>query len=167
MNRPIRLVVSIDEQKLLVVDGTDCAREFVVSTSANGAGFDPGSLCTPTGRFRIHAKIGSGQPAGTIFKARMPVGIWQPGVAMDEDLILSRILQLDGLDAGNANTLQRYIYIHGTNREDLIGTPSSHGCIRLTNADMITLFDMVEPGDLVEILTPGAPASFSLCRPPH
>jgi hypothetical protein len=146
-----RLLVSITRQKLFVMRGDDCVREFVVSTAARGTGFEAGSLCTPIGRFLVHARIGSGEPLGTIFKARVPVGCWQPGDNDGDDLILTRILQLDGLDPDNANTLQRYIYIHGTNREDLLGQPSSHGCVRLSNADMIELFDMVDEGDMVEI----------------
>ncbi|MBX9578138.1 MAG: L,D-transpeptidase [Chthoniobacterales bacterium] len=67
------------------------------------------------------------------------------------DHILTRILWLDGLDSENTNTHDRYIYIHGTNQENLIGTPASHGCIRLRNTDMIALFDAVEVGDRVEI----------------
>lgn len=131
--------------------GSACVREFVVSTAARGTGFETGSLCTPTGRFRIHARIGSGEPVGTIFKARLPVGVWHPGENEEDDLILTRILQLDGLDPHNANTMQRYIYIHGTNREDLLGQPSSHGCVRLSNADMIELFDLVDECVVVEI----------------
>ena len=151
MKSAIHLVVSIERQRLYVMRETTCIREFVVSTAARGVGFESGSLCTPTGNFRIHAKIGSGVPTYTIFKARVPVGIWKPGENDGDDLILTRILQLDGLDPDNANTLQRYVYIHGTNREDLLGQPSSHGCIRLSNTEMIELFDMVNEGDLLEI----------------
>ena len=93
-----------------------------------------------------------GLPCGTIFKNRVPTGLWQPGKTTGEELILTRILRLDGLDADNANTLERCIYIHGTNREDQLGTPASHGCIRLGNADMIELFALVAQGDLVDIL---------------
>jgi hypothetical protein len=79
------------------------------------------------------------------FKGRKPTGvIASPGG--EEDLILSRILWLEGLDPENSNTRDRYIYIHGTNQEDLIGTPASHGCIRLRNNQMIELFDLVEEG---------------------
>jgi hypothetical protein len=76
------------------------------------------------------------------------------GPGGEEDLVLTRILTLDGLDPGNANTLERFVYIHGTNQEQLIGTPASHGCIRLRNADMITLHDMIPAGTPVEILPP-------------
>jgi lipoprotein-anchoring transpeptidase ErfK/SrfK len=78
------------------------------------------------------------------------VGTWDGGPA-PEDHVLTRILWLDGLEEGNANTFSRYIYIHGTNQEELIGQPASHGCIRLTNTAVVELFDLVEPGTEVEI----------------
>jgi hypothetical protein len=147
-----RLVVSIDDQRLRVITGDLCVREFQVSTSAKGIGFEKDSYRTPTGRFRICGKIGEGEPAGTVFKGRVPVGLWRQGECPEDDLILTRILRLEGLDPENANTLERCIYIHGTNREDMIGKAASHGCIRLGNSDMIGLFDMVSEGDMVEIL---------------
>lgn len=151
MNRSLRLVISMDEQNLRVLRGDGCLREFAVSTAAKGMGFQKDSYQTPAGRFRVAGKIGAGAPRGTIFKCRVPVGIWHPGEAPEDDLILSRILLLEGMDEANANTLERCIYIHGTNREDLLGQPASHGCVRLGNADMIELFNMVADGDLVEI----------------
>lgn len=146
MRSVIRLVVSIPDQSLDVFRGSRCIRRFRISTAAKGTGFENGSYRTPTGRFRICEKIRAGQPAGTIFRARVPAGLWRPGQAMAEDLILTRILRLVGLDPENANTFERCIYIHGTNREDLIGQPASHGCIRLTSADMTELFEMVPAG---------------------
>jgi len=152
MNRLRRLVVSMDDQTLTIFQGDLVLREFTVSTASRGMGFEEGSYKTPTGRFRIYEKIGEGQPVGTIFKSRIPVGLWQPGDVAEEDMILTRILRIEGLDEDNANTLKRFIYFHGTNREDQIGVPASHGCIRLTNHDMIELFNMVAVGDQVEIL---------------
>jgi len=147
-----RLVISLDHQNLQVIQGGACLREFTVSTALNGEGFEIDSYRTPTGRFRIAEKIGADQASGTLFKARVAAGCWQPDDATEADLILSRILRLDGLDQANANTLARCIYIHGTNRADVLGRPASHGCVRLGNADVIELFDMVAEGDLVEIL---------------
>ena len=152
MNPPLRLVVSMDDQRLKVWQGDQCVREFVISTALKGMGFTKDSYRTPTGRFRICGKIGDGEEIGTIFKSRVPVGLWRPGENLEDDLILTRILRLEGLDAENRNTLERCIYIHGTNREELLGEPSSHGCIRLSNAGMIELFDMVSDGTPVEIL---------------
>lgn len=151
MNPSLRLVISIGGQNLKVLRGDCCIREFVVSTALKGMGFQQDSHLTPGGRFRVAEKIGDGAPSGTIFKCRVPVGLWHPGEAPEDDLILTRIIRLDGLDEANANTLERCIYIHGTNREDLLGEPASHGCVRLGNADVIELFSMVANGDLVEI----------------
>jgi phosphoserine phosphatase len=141
-----RLEVSIDDQTLKVIEGDACIRRFDISTAAKGMGFVMDSYRTPTGRFRVAEKIGAGEARGTIFKARVPVGVWQPGDSAAGDLVLSRILRLDGMDPANANTFERYIYIHGTNHEDQLGHPASHGCIRLGNAAMIELFDIVDTG---------------------
>jgi len=148
------LEISIDEQRLRVIRNGGIAREFPISSSARGVGFSEGSLRTPTGRFEIAEKIGRAQPQGTIFAGREPVGRWRAGDVSDKDLILTRILRLHGLDAENANSFDRYIYIHGTNQEHLLGTPASHGCIRMSNADVIELFDTVETGTPVVIHPP-------------
>lgn len=152
MNDSRRLVVSIDDQMLRLIDGGSCLREFSVSTAIKGMGFVKDSYRTPVGNFRICEKIGAGLPSGTIFKARVPVGQWHEGESPEADLVLTRILRLDGMDSANANTLERCVYIHGTNREDLIGQPAGHGCVRLRNADMTELFNMVAENDLLEIL---------------
>ncbi len=98
---------------------------------------------TPTGRFRIAEKIGGGVPTGTVFRSRVPLKPGDP-FPPTEDLVMSRILWLDGLEEHNANTRERFIYIHGTKHEDKIGSPASHGCIRMRNADVIDLFDLVD-----------------------
>lgn len=136
---PHRIIVDIPRQVLeLHVSGIPIA-SYPISTSRFGEGAKEGSFRTPTGRFRICQKIGENSPPWTIFKARTSTGeVASPGG--DEDMVLSRILWLDGLDEDNKNTRDRYIYIHGTNQEDLIGIPASHGCIRLRNQDMIDLY---------------------------
>jgi L,D-transpeptidase YbiS len=150
---PRRIVVDVAAQTLRVMDGPETAAEFPVSTSRFGLGFEEGSFRTPTGQFVVRDKIGEGAPPWTVFRARENTGeISPPGG--DEDLVLTRILTLDGLDPENVNTLARYVYIHGTNQEHLIGTPASHGCVRLRNSDMIALHDMVEPGTPVSIIAP-------------
>jgi phosphoserine phosphatase len=146
-----RLVVSIDDQTLEVLESDSCIRRFRVSTALKGMGFERNSFKTPTGRFRICEKIGEGEAVGTIFKQRVPVGIWQPGDLMEHDLVLTRILRLDGIDPENANTRDRWIYIHGTNQESLLGQPASQGCIRLGNHDIIELFNMIHEGTELEI----------------
>jgi L,D-transpeptidase YbiS len=138
-----RIEVSISAQQLSLWDGHRQVRSWPVSTSKFGIGFDEGSLKTPIGGFVIVEKIGDEAEPGTIFKARKPVGHWVPGVATDDDLVLTRILRLDGIERRNANTLDRYVYIHGTNGEDRIGRRASHGCIRLRNRDMVELYDLV------------------------
>jgi phosphoserine phosphatase len=152
MSSNLHLVVSLDAQMLSVMQGDRCVAQFAVSTATKGMGFTPGSYRTPTGKFRIVEKIGAGLPSGTIFKGRVPTGIWQSENGEAGDLILTRILRIEGLDDVNTNTFDRLIYLHGTNGEDHIGQPGSHGCIRLGNADIIALFDLVEVGATMEIL---------------
>lgn len=153
----MRLSVSIARQELQLIDedgGT--VRIWPVSTSKFGLGSLPDSNFTPLGRFRIVQKIGHGAPERTIFRSRRIAGIWD-GNPAEDDYILTRILWLDGLEEENANTFSRYVYIHGTNQEDRIGRPASHGCIRMTNAAVTELFEAVEPGTGVEIGDPGPP----------
>jgi phosphoserine phosphatase len=152
MSTPRRLEVSIDEQTLKVLEGDECLRCFKISTAAKGMGFTLDSYRTPTGRFQIAEKIGDGEPSGTIFKQRVPVGHWSPGMAVEGDLVLGRVLRIQGLDPENANTFERFIYIHGTNHEDRLGQPASQGCIRLGSAEMIELFEMIEVGTELSIL---------------
>ena len=128
----MHIYISIGEQKLRLFEGDALVAEYVVSSAANGIGFEEGSYCTPTGRFEVSEKIGDGEALGTIFKSRKPMGVWD-GTPSDDDMILSRILRLNGLDAENANSMERYIYVHGTNQEDLLGGPASCGCIRMAN----------------------------------
>jgi len=149
------LLVDVASQTLRVMDGHKVAAEFPVSTSKFGLGFKEGSYKTPTGKFRIARKIGRRAAPWTIFRARQNTGRKaRPGG--EEDLVLTRILTLDGLQKRNANSLARFIYIHGTNQEHLIGTPASHGCIRLRNTDMIALHDMVGAGTQVRIAAPAS-----------
>lgn len=164
MEPTLTLDISVDRQWVELSDGDRFIAGYPVSTAANGVGCEEGSLRTPTGRFRIVGKIGDGQPPGTIFRNRVPVGLWTPPDDSADDLVLTRILLLAGEDAANANTLARCIYLHGTNREDLIGQPVSHGCIRLRNADMLELFDLVPEGIPVHIHPPSA---IPIAPPPH
>lgn len=116
---------------------------YPISTSRFGLGMEEGSMKTPLGRFRVAEKIGSDAPLGTVFRNREPIGPLEE-LSQDDDLVMSRILWLDGIEEQNANTRARYIYIHGTNHEDKIGEPASHGCIRMRNTDLVELFSLVD-----------------------
>lgn len=150
---PSRLLVAdVKRQKIgLLVDGQLMA-EFRISTALAGLGPEDGSFRTPLGWHRIHARIGEGAAPGTIFRERVDTGeVWK-GEVSESDLILTRILTLEGLEEGcnrgpGVDTLARFIYIHGTNREDRLGIPVSHGCLRMANADVVSLFDLVREGD--------------------
>jgi hypothetical protein len=141
-------------------DGDMLIRQYPVSTAANGAGEQDGSHCTPRGRHRIAEKIGAGAPLCAAFKSRVGTGeIWTPELDAENpgrDWILTRILWLDGLEpgknkGGTVDTHNRYIYIHGTHEEHKVGTPASHGCIRMKNTDVAELFDLVKVGTEVRI----------------
>ena len=123
---------------------------FPCSTGKAGVGCEPGSGRTPLGRFEICSMHGENAPLLTVFRGRIPVGTY-PAAARGEDAILTRILALHGLEPHNANTRSRYIYIHGTNDTHLLGTPASHGCIRLAPQDMLTLYKLVTLGTPVLI----------------
>lgn len=138
-----RIDISIKDQTLTLRHGEEVVRSYPISSSRFGLGTEPGSNKTPTGNFRVGAKIGHGMPVGTIFQSRVALQPDDP-LPQSEDLITSRILWLEGQDEENANTRERFIYIHGTKHEHRIGTPDSHGCIRMRNADVIELFDLVE-----------------------
>jgi lipoprotein-anchoring transpeptidase ErfK/SrfK len=145
-----RIEIHVADQKLVLRAGRKKLRSYPVSTSAFGVGTEEGSFQTPTGRFRIAEKIGDGAPIEIAFKSRKPVRATKK-MLQDADLIMSRILWLDGLDEHNANTRSRYIYIHGTNHEEEIGQPASHGCVRMRNSDVAELFDLVSVNTLVRI----------------
>ncbi|MBK7045001.1 MAG: L,D-transpeptidase [bacterium] len=139
-----------------------------VSTAAAGVDAREGSGGTPPGVHRILQRIGQDAPPGMVFVSREATGrVWPHdqesgtgggGAAMHPaDLILTRVITLDGLEDGvnrgpGVDSAARYIYLHGTNAEERLGTPCSHGCVRLANADVITLFDLVREGDPVVIL---------------
>jgi lipoprotein-anchoring transpeptidase ErfK/SrfK len=138
-----KIDVSIGDQRLTLTRDSEELRSYPISSSRFGIGTEEGSMKTPLGNFRISKKIGDSAAPGTIFKARVALGSDDP-MPDTEDFITSRILWLDGLDEENANTRDRFIYIHGTKHEDEIGTPASHGCIRMRNADVIELFALVD-----------------------
>jgi len=156
-----RIRVHLGSQRLELLEGDRVLATYPVSTAARGAGELAGSEQTPRGRHEVRAKIGAGAASGAVFEGRRPTGeICTPERLAAEpgrDWILSRILWLRGLEPGrnrrgDRDSMRRYIYIHGTPHEGSIGTPASHGCIRMRNADVIELFDRVEPSTPVEIV---------------
>ena len=145
-----RLLVDSAKQIALLFENGCVIRRYKVSTAANGLGCEPESNCTPPGKLTVAEKIGQGLREGAILKDRKATGeVWSldpsnPWASSQEDLILTRILWLDGKEPCNANTLKRYIYLHGTNQENLLGTPASHGCIRVSNKNVVELFDLLD-----------------------
>jgi len=153
--------ISIPEQTLkLCDDAGSVLAVYAVSTAANGLGERKDSGCTPRGQHIVRAKIGADSGPGTVFIGRRPTGeIWSPELAAsnpERDWILTRILWLSGCERGlnrlgDCDSMQRYIYIHGTPDSEPMGVPHSHGCIRMRNADVTALFDQVPVGTPVVI----------------
>lgn len=155
------LHVSIPDQRLKLMHGDQIRQEFHVSTGLNGPGELLGSGCTPRGWHRIRIKIGGGLPENAVFRGRRFTGeLHTPALAAawpERDWILGRILWLTGLESGHnrggqRDTLRRFIYIHGTPDTQPMGEPRSHGCIRMRNAQLVQLFEMVQAGDPVFII---------------
>ena len=155
------IVVSIDQQKLWHIRGQDC-ETYVVSTARAGRGCVEDSHQTPDGLHQVGEKIGAGAVPGTVFKARQSTGTLASEWGTPEDnLITSRILWLDGLEPGHnqgvafdgkvVDTKRRFVYIHGTNQSAKLGQPNSHGCVLLSDPDVIRLFDLVPVGTRVLI----------------
>ena len=150
------LRVSISAQRLdIIADDGSVSRSFPVSTAKKGTGSEPDSHKTPLGWHRVCQKIGDNAESGTHFIGRKPTGrVWKSSDPVEEkNLVLTRILWLDGEEEHNRTSKDRYIYIHGTNREDLIGKPASAGCVCLRNADVIQLYDLIPVGTRVEIVS--------------
>jgi len=156
------VLISVTEQRLYLIEDGKPVWQAACSTAAKGIGAEVNSEQTPPGWHRICEKIGERAPWGTIFRSRINTGrCWKPGDRTTEDLVLTRILWLEGLEEGintgrnekgiSVDSKTRSIYIHGTNDEDRIGTPTSHGCVRMLNDDVITLYDRCETGDPVYI----------------
>jgi L,D-transpeptidase YbiS len=159
LNRYIQ--VSIAEQRLQLIENGHKLLDVSVATAKNGPGEQSGSECTPRGMHQIRAKIGGNCQPNTVFVGRRPTGeFYQPSLRSqfpDRDWILTRILWLSGLEPGKnrlreVDTMRRYVYIHGCPDDDKMGIPSSHGCIKMRNSDVICLFDLVETGTRVNIM---------------
>ncbi len=144
------LAVDTDSQMLAMIDGDDRIGDFPISTSRHGLGEWQNSFKTPRGFHEIADRIGDKLPAGSVFEARVFTGVVLPPDQWRQETsekILTRILRLagkmDGFNAGkNMDSYERMIYLHGTNQEQYVGVhPSSQGCIRMKNKDIIMLFD--------------------------
>jgi lipoprotein-anchoring transpeptidase ErfK/SrfK len=147
-----RIVVSIPEQRLALLDNGALIATYPISTSKFAIGDAPGSRATPLGELQIEKKIGGNAPSGMVFKDRRPTGEVLVPDAPGRDPIVTRILWLRGLEGQNANAYGRYIYIHGTPEERNIGKRASFGCIRMRSRDVIQLYDIVGWGARVTIL---------------
>lgn len=157
----VHIDISIKQQTLRLSDASgQVLRTYSVSTAAKGAGEINGSNCTPRGRHLIRAKIGAGQAENTVFVGRRPNGeIYSQDLARrfpKRDWILTRILWLSGCEPGrnrlgHVDTMRRYVYIHGSPDSTPMGCPGSIGCIRMHNAEIVELFDLVPPYTPVEI----------------
>lgn len=150
------LLIDTRRQLLSFVKDSSVTTSYPVSTSKYGIGNRKNSFMTPPGIHRIVAKIGKGAPPFRIFKDRKNTGRNWKSDTKKINLILTRILRLDGMEDGinhgpGIDSFKRYIYIHGTNREEMVGTPFSHGCVCMKNEDIISLFDQIKEGTIVII----------------
>jgi lipoprotein-anchoring transpeptidase ErfK/SrfK len=146
------IVISTRDQKLAVLDRDTLMATYPVSTSKFGLGDSLRSSRTPLGQLQIAKKIGDNAPPGTVFKDRIRTGEIVAPNSRGRDPIVTRILWLRGREAQNANAFGRYIYIHGTPEERLIGTPASYGCIRMRSTDVVQLYNIVGVGATVTIV---------------
>lgn len=147
-----RVVISVPEQRMALLDQGVVMATYPVSTSKFGLGDFPGSNCTPLGELEIAEKVGTSAPSGAVFKDRRRTGEVVAPDSPGRDPIVTRILWLRGLEAQNARALGRTIYIHGTPEERTIGTPSSYGCVRMRSSDVIELYDIVGRGARVSVV---------------
>ena len=155
-------LVDVERQMLHWIEAGEVVATYPISTAANGIGGEENSGRTPPGWHRVHARIGAAKPRGTVFRSREDTGERWRGESLDDDLILTRVITLDGMEPGinqgpGFDSLERYIYLHGTNHERELGEPGSHGCVRLANDAVVELFDRIEVGDPVVIVPSDAP----------
>src|SRR3954471_6029725 len=147
-----QLIISVRDQKLMLVQNGGKVATYPVSTSMFGLGDSWGRMTTPLGNLAVEKKIGDNVPVGAVFHNRRLTGeILQPN-APGRDPITTRILWLRGLEAQNAHAFQRCIYIHGTPEEKKLGRPASYGCIRMKSKDVAELYDQLPLGAVVQIV---------------
>jgi lipoprotein-anchoring transpeptidase ErfK/SrfK len=154
---PPRAIISVRDQKLMVVENNQRVAVYPVSTSRFGLGDRWGSMATPLGWLQVAEKIGDHAPTGAVFHKRRFTGeILQPN-APGRDPIVTRIIWLRGLEPSNANAFNRCIYIHGTAAEKTIGKPSSYGCVRMCSKDVTEVYSQLPVGSLVRIIPDSLP----------
>lgn len=157
----MRIEIDAESQELTLLDDSGAiVRRYSVSTSKNGLGEKNDSYCTPRGRHIVRAKIGARLPEGAVLVGRRPTGeVWTPELAAEfpgRDWMLTRILWLSGCEVGfnrlgEVDTMRRYIYIHGSPETAAMGKPGSIGCVRMRNADIVELFDLVPAYTVVDV----------------
>lgn len=147
-----KLLVSVQDQRMLLLRDGKPVKIYPVSTSKFGLGSQVDSNRTPLGNLEVARKIGDGQPTGMVFKGRRPTGEILKANAPGRDPIVSRILWLNGNDRHNSNTFSRLIYIHGTPEEWRLGRPASYGCIRMGMRDVVDLYNRVGEGAEVKVI---------------
>ena len=155
-----QIEISIADQKLYLYDSGELVKEYIISSSKYGEGSEDGSFKTPLGKHKISKMIGGDQPHGMRFIGRIPSEIYpiysEEKVFVTDDVVQSRIIWLTGMEEGinsgfGIDSYARYIYIHGTPEEWLLGEKASKGCIRMSNSDVIELFNQLEGNESVQI----------------
>lgn len=160
-----RVVISVRDQKLILIANGTIAATYPVSTSKYGLGDAWGSLATPLGLLQVAQKIGDHAPMGAVFHNRRWTGeILRPNTP-GRDPVMTRIIWLRGLQATNSHAFNRCIYIHGTNEEKLIGRPASFGCIRMRSSDVFALYNQIPLGTPVEIVQDRLPKAGNMADP--
>ena len=160
-----RVIISVRDQKLILMTNGTIAATYPVSTSKYGLGDAWGSLATPLGLLQVAQKIGDHAPMGAVFHNRRWTGeILHPNTP-GRDPVMTRIIWLRGLQATNAHAFNRCIYIHGTNEEKLIGRPASFGCIRMRSSDVFALYNQIPLGTPVEIVQDRLPKAGNMADP--
>ena len=159
------VIISVRDQKLILIENGTIAATYPVSTSKYGLGDAWGSLATPLGLLQVAQKIGDRAPMGAVFHNRRWTGeILQPNTP-GRDPVMTRIIWLRGLEASNAHAFKRCIYIHGTNEEKIIGKPACFGCIRMRSNDVAALYNQLPLGTPVEIVQDPLPKASKMADP--
>jgi len=160
-----RVIISVRDQKLMLIENGMITATYSVSTSKYGLGDAWGSLATPLGLLQVAQKIGDHAPFGAVFHNRRWTGeILRPNTP-GRDPVMTRIIWLRGLQASNSRAFQRCIYIHGTNEEKTIGRPASFGCIRMRSSDVTALYNQLSLGTPVEIVQDRLPKASKMVDP--